>query len=116
VPSLSTVTGGLAGVGLPCPWRAATGLDCPFCGATRATFALLHGAFTTAVDHNALYVLSLPAVAIVGLLWLVRGGLPGWLRQARTAWALVALVVVWTVVRNLPWQPFAVLGSDLARQ
>ncbi|HVL65207.1 MAG TPA: DUF2752 domain-containing protein, partial [Actinomycetota bacterium] len=30
-------------LGLPCPLKATTGIDCPLCGATRATFALLRG-------------------------------------------------------------------------
>ena len=27
----------------PCPWRNLTGLDCPFCGATRAAASLAQG-------------------------------------------------------------------------
>jgi hypothetical protein len=47
----------------PCAFRAITGLPCLFCGGTRATRAILHGNFQTA--------LSLNAVAFPALLFLV---------------------------------------------
>ena len=46
----------------PCPWRTLTGLDCPFCGATRAAASLAHGDVTAALDHNAFFVLLILAV------------------------------------------------------
>ena len=100
----------------PCPLRALTGLDCPLCGATRATHALVHGHLATALDFNALYVVALPAMLVVGLLWLVRGRLPSVVRQARAAWVLLSVGVAFAVVRNLPMEPFAVLSSAVARQ
>ena len=100
----------------PCPLRALTGLDCPLCGATRATHALVRGDLLTAVDFNALYVVALPVVLVVGLLWLVRGRLPDVVRQGRTAWALLSVGVAFAVLRNLPIDPFAVLSSAVGRQ
>jgi hypothetical protein len=102
--------------GLPCPLRAMTGLDCPLCGATRATFALLRGDVMTALDFNALYVSALPIVVVVAGFWLLRGAAPRWLDGSRVVWALIAVAVVFAVVRNLPIAPFAVLGSNPARQ
>ena len=98
-------------VGPPCPLRLLTGLDCPLCGATRATYALVHGDVLTAFDHNALYVLSLPLVGLLMLLWLVRGRSPRWLGDGRVRWGLVAVAAAFAVARNLPIEALSVLGS-----
>jgi len=100
----------------PCPMRALTGLDCPLCGATRATHALVRGHVATALDFNALYVALLPVVVVLGLLWLVRGRLPNVARSARAAWVLLSVGVAFAVVRNLPFEPFSVLSSAVTRQ
>ena len=100
----------------PCPLRAVTGLDCPLCGATRATHALVRGDLVGALDFNALYVALLPAVVVVGLVWLLRGRLPALVRRASAAWVLLSVGVAFAVVRNLPFEPFSVLSSAVARQ
>ena len=94
---------------LPCPLQAATGLDCPLCGATRATRALLRGDLVAALDRNALYVAVLPVVAVLALWWLRTGALPAWSRSRPVLPAVLAVAVVFAVLRNLP--PFTVLGA-----
>src|SRR5271154_5585242 len=47
-----------------CMFHSLTGLNCPGCGATRALYALLHGNFPLALKDNALFVLTLAALAI----------------------------------------------------
>lgn len=106
VLALSPIDGG----GPPCPFRATTGLLCPGCGSTRATWLLLHGDLAGVVQHNALY---LPALALLAARWLhlaaprATAGLPGWIRQPTTAppgavLGLAGLVVAFAVARNLP--------------
>ena len=89
-----------------CPLRALTGLDCPLCGATRATHALLRGDVLTALDFNALYVLALPILALLVVRWFRTGRVAV---RSTWAWAAFAVVVGFGVVRNLP--PFTVLGA-----
>jgi hypothetical protein len=90
-----------------CPLHALTGLSCPLCGATRATYALLHGQLGTALHDNALYVLSLPLLVLVWWRWSRalpdRPLLPRW-----AFWTVVATGLCFGVLRNLP------VGSWLA--
>jgi hypothetical protein len=100
-----------------CPSRM-LGLDCPLCGGMRAVGSLGRLDLAAAADHNLLVVALVP-VAIVGwFLWwrAARRGRPApRLRLPTAAWVLlVALVVVFTVVRNLDAGPLSQwLASDL---
>jgi hypothetical protein len=93
-----------------CPFHELTGWWCPGCGATRATWLLLHGDLGGVVRHNVLY---LPALAFLVLRYLhlnvpaASGWLPMWVREPTTVPAvglrwLVAGVLAFTVLRNLP--------------
>ncbi|WP_197084505.1 DUF2752 domain-containing protein [Saccharothrix sp. ST-888] len=95
-----------------CPVLRATGWWCPGCGGLRCVHALTRGDLTTA-GHDNLLVLLLAGV--LGLLWL------RWLWAALTggraprisigsggAVGLTVLLVVFTVIRNLP------IGAGLA--
>lgn len=102
-----------------CPLRALTGLDCPFCGGLRGTYALMHGDIATALDHNLLLPLFLGvAVVLAGRAWLraVRPSgnaerTPDPSRSVAGApvalwWALAAITALFFVMRNLPWFPY----------
>jgi putative copper export protein len=87
-----------------CPFHSATGLQCPFCGSLRAVYSLAHGRVLTALHDNLLFVLAIPVAA-----WLWwderqrrrRGAAER--HWSRAVWvSVVALLVVFTVVRNLP--------------
>ncbi len=98
-------------LGPPCPLKVLTGLDCPLCGATRATHQLLRGDLAAALDFNALYVAALPVVAALALFWVLRGRRPAWTAPSWVTWAVVAVAALFAVVRNLPFAPFSYLGS-----
>ena len=102
------------GVGLPCPFRALTGWDCPLCGGTRMGDALLHGDVLAAFGYNPLALIGLLIVGVLGVLWTVEaaGGpavrlprrLAERLRRIRPAqWLVVGLLValIYTITRNL---------------
>jgi len=98
-----------------CPFKAWTGLDCPGCGATRAAHQLLNGHLVAALDLNAMLVVALPFVAWwIGaqLLYRWRGVTVPLLRVPPTALRVaIVVLVLFGVVRNLPVQPLAWLGT-----
>ena len=65
--ALMAAPGEGSGLGLPCPFRAATGLPCPLCGATRA-FALAVRGDAEALRYNAAWVALAALAVLAGLL------------------------------------------------
>jgi hypothetical protein len=93
-----------------CPVNALTGLACPGCGSLRAAGALVHGQLLEAVDFNALLVVALP-VAALAWGWSVLGaGRPRRRAPVHLGPAVLLTLVLWTIVRNLPAWPLAVLA------
>lgn len=99
-----------------CPFNKLTGLYCPGCGMTRAAHELTHLNILAGIRYNPLVVLLIgPTVAVMGFgeyvnyvsgktLWKpVRIG-------KRTLYLLVALVLLFTVLRNIPVFPFTLLA------
>lgn len=99
-----------------CSLHLWTGLYCPGCGNTRATQALLHGDLAGAWRQNAFFVVALPFLLFgAARLW-VGWVFPGKLRPLPFAWRytysaiLIALVVLFGILRNFPQEPFAALA------
>lgn len=91
-----------------CPTKVLTGLDCPGCGGLRATNELAHGDIAAALDDNALVVLAVPFAAWLfarAFYYAWTGRSPAPMSARRTKWITIAVVVVltvFTVVRNIP--------------
>ncbi|HYV37493.1 MAG TPA: DUF2752 domain-containing protein [Gemmataceae bacterium] len=97
-----------------CMLHDLTGLHCPFCGTTRCGHALLNGDIAQAAAWNVVSVLLLPAA----MLWLYWGAYraisnktlpnlnpPNWLLRA-----LVVFLLVFCIIRNLPFWPCELLA------
>lgn len=101
----------------PCLFKKMTGLQCPGCGSARACYHLLHGHFLTALDHNLLLTVFLPFLIIEGFSRLFLSSKNAVLKlrviqnHIRPVHVLVAVIVFW-VIRNLPFIPFRFLSSD----
>ncbi|MCY2995037.1 MAG: DUF2752 domain-containing protein [Planctomycetota bacterium] len=100
---------------LRCSLYGATGLHCPACGASRATHAILHGRWQEALHYNALWVISIPLVFYVAISEIrVVGGarpLPGDLIRRAWFWfVVIAVGLLFFVLRNLPWYPLMLLA------
>ena len=100
-----------------CPSKFMLGIDCPFCGTTRATAALARGELGRALDHNAMWVALVPIIGVAFVLWIVSAfrdrpmptvSLPRWL------WiGLGVAFVAFGVARNLDVSAFTRwLGAD----
>jgi hypothetical protein len=102
------------GIGMPCPFRLATGWDCPLCGGTRMGRALLDVDVAAAFAFNPLALVAVGMLGGLGVLWLLEAlGGPrvrppatlrrGLLRVQPSQWLMLGVVagVGYTVARNL---------------
>lgn len=100
------------GGGFPaCPFYQLTGLFCTGCGSQRALHDLLHLDLGSSLGHNLLL-----APALVLIVWHLaavtwdgkKNGSP--LKALYAPHYILGVVVVFTVLRNLPWEPFSRLS------
>ena len=90
-----------------CLVNAATGLHCPGCGTGRALHAVVHGDLQRALRLNVLAVAAIPVFLVLALRVALRPQKPLpipplWLRLL-----IYAVLFVFLVGRNLPFEPFA---------
>lgn len=102
------------GIYPPSPFRLLTGLFCPGCGTLRGLHALLHGDIKTALDFNPLMVVSLPYL-IYSFYTYCSPIILGHRVQSlfiRSSWIMsyLTVVLVFWVLRNLPYPPFSILA------
>jgi len=89
-----------------CPTKVLTRLDCPGCGGLRLVHDLLEGN-TRAAVHDNLFMLACSPVLVYLLACHWGALLSGrqFVVPRRMANGLLALAVLWTIVRNLPKWP-----------
>ena len=86
-----------------CLFHEWTGLYCPGCGGTRALYALLHGDLKTSLHENLLLIpAGLTAAALIAF--------PRIVLRRPVAVAIIAVVVGFAVLRNIPCEPFTALA------
>lgn len=98
----------------PCSLYEATGLLCAGCGGTRSVSHLLHGRPLEALRCNVLFMLAWPVL----LLYTAKGflgprlpiRLPDFRYGKKTATALLLIVLLFMVLRNIPAYPFTLLA------
>lgn len=115
---VAVAAGALAAVGLvatvdpeqpghypTCPFLSLTGQFCPGCGSLRAVHALTRGDLSTAVSRNVLAVAAIPLLVALWFGWahrVVTGAAPRPFVRAGWLWALLAGVLAFWVLRNVP--------------
>jgi hypothetical protein len=94
-----------SGIFPPCPFRFLTGLKCPGCGTLRGLHQLLHGNPMASWRLNPLMVIMLPFLgyALISYTWRVFRGKPlsNITLPAFWTWLLLAVILVYWVVRNV---------------
>ncbi len=95
----------------PCVFRKATGIYCPGCGSTRALRALFAGDFLAALRYNPFSIAVL--FALPALLVLRRPKFHA--LYYRLGVVVCVVVLVFTVLRNLPLPAFDFLRPPTAR-
>ncbi|WP_330283876.1 DUF2752 domain-containing protein [Streptomyces sp. NBC_00588] len=89
-----------------CPLYQVTGIYCPGCGGLRSAHSFVHGDFLAALQDNALAVVGYLGFAVLWTVWVVRAARNRPLRFEPGPvhlWTLGTLLLVFTVVRNLPF-------------
>ena len=95
----------LLGIGLSCPIRQVTGLQCPGCGNSRAALALLRFDFAASFQYNPLFMAQagyILWVYVISCIRYVRGKRP--LYEPPLPWMDIVLLVVflgWGILRNI---------------
>lgn len=92
-----------------------THLYCPGCGATRATYFLIHGNIIKAFGYNQLYIISLPFLIYLYLLCFgikinKKNLIPIMPINIKTCLVIGIIIISFTVFRNIPVYPFNLLA------
>ncbi len=99
----------------PCPFHRVTGFFCPGCGSQRAFHDLLHGNIFAAAGHNVLFLLSLPVILFAAAVHVNNVFRKKKITQSLFyspffARSVLALVLIFWVLRNIPAAPFNALS------
>lgn len=93
------------GFGIPCPFHALTGLDCPGCGVSRMCLALLRLDIGAAWEANRALLILLPAALLYGIyravLYVMRGEVPLSRGENIAFFVTAGALCVFGVLRNI---------------
>jgi Protein of unknown function (DUF2752) len=97
-----------------CPFLSLTGFYCPGCGTLRALHQLTRGHPIAALDLNPLMMLLLPFIAYFlashAMLAVTGRPLRTYFVRPALIWALLGVVLVYWLLRNIPAYPFTLLA------
>ena len=87
----------------PCLFYKLTGIYCPGCGSTRATYHLIHGNILMSLRNN---VLMLPTFVCAAVLFFKEE----WTHKVAVSRTVCITVILYMILRNLPHYPFTLLA------
>jgi hypothetical protein len=97
-----------------CMTKNISGLDCPGCGGQRALHHLLHFDFSKAAKLNFFIYLFFPLLLYIVLLFCLKPFgivLPDLNLSTKTVIIFIVILVVFTILRNIPHYPFSIFKS-----
>lgn len=100
----------------PCVFRQVANIDCAGCGLTRASHELVHLRVGSAIAYNPLVVLALPFIfywvgtELGAWVWRERYRGPRVRISQRGAFWMLIVVLLYTVLRNIPIWPLTMLS------
>ena len=97
-----------------CLFNSITGYYCPGCGSQRAVHSLLHLDIAGVVSQNFLFIPAFMLILYHYTYPLLNGKfkwkLPNIFYFKNTPWIIFGVVIIFWVLRNLPFYPFSVLA------
>jgi len=103
---------------LRCPSNFLFGINCPGCGSQRAIHYLLHLDILEALQYNPLLVICFPFILYITFLSIYNFVFDKKIRiklfyNNKFVWTLFVVVVMYGVLRNLPFYPFTLLSPPV---
>ena len=99
-----------------CPFHLLTGYYCPGCGSSRGLYSLMHGNIIEAMRNNLLMVISLPYLIYSFVLFSYKEISGKELKRIFIKpyyiWLLLAFILLFWVLRNIPSYPFSLLAPQ----
>jgi hypothetical protein len=99
-----------------CAFHSLSGYYCPGCGSQRAIHSLLHLNISGVIGNNFLF---LPAVLMIVYHYVhplanrkFNWRLPNILYFKSTPWIIFAVIILFWILRNIPFYPFSVLAPN----
>jgi len=97
-----------------CPLYVTTGIYCPGCGSQRATHNLLNFNILGVLNQNALYIFGLIVLGyhrlISGINYIFSKTIYNYIYHPKTPIVLLIIIVVFWILRNIPYYPFNLLA------
>lgn len=97
-----------------CPFHTLTGFHCPGCGSQRAFHEMLHGNIWTGLQHNFLILFAFLIISYKFYLSYINRSTSkktnNLLHHNATPWLILALVLGFWILRNIPLEPFLILA------
>lgn len=112
-----SIDGGMTYAGKPCIIYKLTGFDCPGCGGQRMIYHILNGEIQLAIKNNLLFFLGAPILGyfyyccIQVYIFKRRRYLDKFVFHPKFAVIFIASIVIFTILRNIPFIPFNYLNS-----
>jgi len=99
-----------------CPLYVTTGIYCPGCGSQRATHQLLHLNILGVLQQNILYLFGVLLIGyhliVTSLNLFFKKHIYNYLYHPKTPIIILIIVIVFWILRNIPYYPFNLLAPN----